>query len=112
MYRAYNPNPMKSRVGDCTIRAISKAAGQSWETTYAGLCLSGFALCDMPSANHVWGAYLRRLGFRPVLFRVAGTGVEGRFLVGIFRIVSPKNVINGNAIKRSKSNKNLVGRFP
>lgn len=50
-------------MGDCTVRAISGALGQSWEATYAGLALQGFRLCDMPSANHVWGAYLREKGF-------------------------------------------------
>lgn len=64
MWQAYNPNPAGARVGDCTVRAISKATGQSWEKTYAGLCVQGFESCDMPSANHVWGAYLRKHGFR------------------------------------------------
>lgn len=45
------------------MRAISKALGQDWETTYAELALMGFCLCDMPSANHVWGAYLKSKGF-------------------------------------------------
>lgn len=63
-FSRYNPNPANNSVGDCTIRAISKALEQDWETTYAGLALQGFLMCDMPSANHVWGAYLRRHGFR------------------------------------------------
>jgi len=54
---------MGKSVGDCTVRAISKALGQNWDKTYAGLCLQGFLMCDMPSANHVWGAYLRENGF-------------------------------------------------
>ena len=64
MFSYYNPNPKNKRVGDCTVRAISKALGQEWEVTYAGLLAEGFRLCDMPSANHVWGAYLRKKGFR------------------------------------------------
>lgn len=60
----YNPNPSQNLVGDCTIRAISKALDQDWETTYAGLTAMGFMLSDMPSANRVWGRYLRRNGFR------------------------------------------------
>lgn len=60
----YNPNPHGKRVGDCTVRAISKALGQSWEQTYAGLSLQGFSDGDMPSANATWGAYLRAKGFR------------------------------------------------
>lgn len=59
----YNPNPARNLVGDCTVRAISKATGQDWERTYAGLTAYGFFMSDMPSANHVWGAYLRRQGF-------------------------------------------------
>lgn len=59
----YNPNPVHKHVGDCAVRAISKALGQDWETTYVGIALEGFLLCDLPSANHVWGAYLKRRGF-------------------------------------------------
>lgn len=64
MYSYFNPNPAGARVGDCTVRAISKATGEDWERVYCGLCAEGMRLCDMPSANHVWGAYLRRHGFR------------------------------------------------
>lgn len=60
----YNPNPAGGRVGDCTTRAISKALDQDWYKTYTGLALEGFILCDMPSANYVWGSYLRRKGFK------------------------------------------------
>lgn len=59
----YNANPINKRVGDCTVRAISKALNQDWEKTYAETSLQGFMLCDMPSANHVWGAYLKHKGF-------------------------------------------------
>lgn len=60
----YNPSPLGKNVGDCTVRALSKALGQSWEKTFVGLCLEGFSLRDMPSSNVVWGAYLRRHGYR------------------------------------------------
>lgn len=63
MWIKYNPNPNGKQVGDCTVRAISKATGQDWYKTYCGLCLCGFELCDMPSANSVWGAYLKSKGF-------------------------------------------------
>lgn len=63
-YIAYNPNPSGKQVGDCTVRALSKALNQSWEQTYAGLTAYGFMMSDMPSANSVWGAYLRRNGFK------------------------------------------------
>lgn len=63
MYVSYNGNPQLNNVIDCTVRAISKALNQSWEETYIGLCIEGFVLCDMPSANHVWGSYLKSKGF-------------------------------------------------
>lgn len=59
----FNPNPAKRNVGDCPVRALSKALKQDWEKTYAGLALEGFLRKDMPSANDVWGAYLRRHGY-------------------------------------------------
>ena len=59
----YNPNPGKNRVGDYTVRALCKATGRAWETIFCALSLEGFMRRDMPSANHVWGAYLRRCGF-------------------------------------------------
>ena len=62
-YVFYNPNPKNQRVGDCAIRAVSKAIGKDWTDTYIGLCAEGLALRDMPSANVVWGMYLRKFGF-------------------------------------------------
>lgn len=59
----YNPNPAGKQVGDCPVRAIAKATGQSWDEAYTGLCVQGLAMGDMPSANSVWGAYLRQHGF-------------------------------------------------
>lgn len=62
-YTHYNPNPTKKSVGDCTVRAISKALGQSWEQTYIGLALEGFIRGDLPNADSVWGPYLKKHGF-------------------------------------------------
>lgn len=63
MYIQYNPNPEGKSIGDCVIRAITKATNQSWEDVYIGLCLEGFILKDMPSANSVWSSYLKHQGF-------------------------------------------------
>lgn len=62
-YVSYNANPDGNRVGDCTVRAISAALGKNWEETYTGLALQGYIMHDMPSADHVWGAYLRNHDF-------------------------------------------------
>ena len=59
----FNPNP-KGFVGDCVVRAIAKAQDISWYKAYSDLALQGFAMCDMPSSNAVWGNYLMSNGYR------------------------------------------------
>lgn len=64
MWKQKNENPINNRVGDCVIRAISTALSQNWVQTYADLCIQGVLLCDLPSANAVWGSYLSQKGFK------------------------------------------------
>ncbi len=63
MYSHYNPNPNGNRVGDCVVRAISKALNQSWEDTYIELTIQGYIMGDLLSSNAVWSAYLKGKGF-------------------------------------------------
>ena len=62
MYSYYNANPYKIRVGDCVIRAISKALNQPWEDTYIDLTIQGYLMGDLLSSNAVWHAYLKSKG--------------------------------------------------
>lgn len=64
MFIEYNPNPDSRDVGDCVIRALSMATGHTWEYVYIGLSMLGYEMRDMPSANRVWGEYLRRNKFK------------------------------------------------
>ena len=59
----YNPNPAGRNVGDCAVRAISKALNIDWETAYALIALNGYLMGDVISSNSVWGAVLRQHGF-------------------------------------------------
>lgn len=63
MYINLNLNPFHRRADDCVIRAIAKVLDKPWEEIYADLCLEGLRYYDMPSANHVWGSYLKKKGF-------------------------------------------------
>lgn len=63
MFREFNSNPRNKRVGDCVIRAISKALNKPWEDVYVQLVVQGYLMADLPSANAVWGAYLKNKGF-------------------------------------------------
>jgi hypothetical protein len=64
MFVSYNPNPQGRNVGDCVIRAISKLLDQSWNEVYAQISVYGLMRSDIPSANHVWGAFLKSKGFK------------------------------------------------
>ena len=63
MWIEWNNNPTARRVGDCAVRAVSKALGVDWETAYVEIAAAGFGMGDMPSADSVWGAVLRKNGF-------------------------------------------------
>lgn len=64
MFKYYNPNPRnRNGVGDCTVRAVSKALDISWDNAYIDLVMQGYLLADMPSSNMVMNSYLRSQGF-------------------------------------------------
>ena len=60
----HNPNPKGKHIGDCTVRAISKALGKDWDSTFMSLAIQGFLMADMPSSNAVTTAYLKGCGFK------------------------------------------------
>lgn len=93
-YVEYNPNPVGKRVGDCSVRAISKALNMGWEAAYIALTITGLQMGDMPSADSVWGALLRQHGFKrmaipdscPACYTVADFCEDhphGTFVLGI-----------------------------
>ena len=63
-WKKYNPNPYGKNVGDCTVRAIARVLDVDWDTAYLGICIQGLMMKDMPSGNAVWGAYLKKKGFK------------------------------------------------
>lgn len=63
MFIYYNPNPTQRNVGDCAIRAISKALNVDWEEAFMLVAKNAYLMGDMPSSNSVWGALLRQNGF-------------------------------------------------
>lgn len=69
MFKYCNINPRQNRVGDCVVRAIAAALGKSWEETYIELCLQGYLMCDLPSSNSVWNAYLKNKGYKREFIR-------------------------------------------
>lgn len=59
-----NPNPKNKHTGDCTIRAVSLATGQSWDAIHVGLSVSSYAEKDLQNNNAAWGRFLRWHGWR------------------------------------------------
>lgn len=74
MWIEYNPHPCKNRIGDCVIRALTKALNQTWEKTYIDLVIRGFIRFDLPNADVVWGKYLIEKGFCRYLIPDDGFG--------------------------------------
>lgn len=95
MFKEFNPNPVgRTDAGDCAIRAVAKALNISWEDAYVKLCVSGFAMGDLPNADNTFGAVLRMHGFKkrvlpdtcPDCYRVedfAKDNPHGIFVLGL-----------------------------
>ena len=64
-YVFYNPNVKNTDFpGDCTVRAVARVMGWDWDTAYTNLCLEGFVIGDMPSANRTMISFMLANGFR------------------------------------------------
>ena len=94
MYIKLNVNPVCRRGDDCTVRAIATALDKTWEQVYVDLCVYGLKEYDMPSSNHVWGAYLLDKGWKrkmvpnscPLCYTVkqfADEHPEGRYILAL-----------------------------
>lgn len=62
-WKLFQNNPTGRNVGDCSVRAVSKALNIDWETAYLLIAAAGFQMGDVLSSNGVWGAVLRQHGF-------------------------------------------------
>lgn len=62
-YIEFQNNPVGRKVGDCTVRAISKALDMGWEAAYIALAINGLQMGDMPSSDVVSSALLRMHGY-------------------------------------------------
>ena len=60
MFRFYNANPRGRHVNDCTVRAISLATGEKWDSTYRTLSEFAQAQCIMPDDVTYIDEYLER----------------------------------------------------
>ena len=62
-WRKYNKNPCGKSIGDCAVRAVSVALGLTWYQAFDLLCVEARHMCNLPSADEVWGAVLTQNGF-------------------------------------------------
>ena len=99
MFVYYNPNPYQKNVGDCVIRALSKALDKSWEDVYIELCVQGLYMADMPPSDNVWGLYLRSKGYKhclipntcPDCYTISDFAAE--YPIGIYIVGTGKHVV-------------------
>lgn len=62
-FHFHNENPKDRRTGDCVIRAIARASGDSWEDTLTGLCAVGLRVKSQPSHQDCYEKYLAEQGW-------------------------------------------------
>lgn len=58
-----NPNPKRKSVGDCVVRGVAILMDCDWDTAFNELVAQAKHEADMPSANAVLAAFLKRKGF-------------------------------------------------
>ena len=63
-FHNYNANPKNKIGGDCVIRAISTALGQSWEQTVRELTEVGIKYGYVLNDKHTYSKYLEAKGWR------------------------------------------------
>ena len=63
MYQHFVNNPCGKSIGDCAVRAIAVALDTDWYEAFDILTEEARIMCDMPSADAVWGTVLRHYGF-------------------------------------------------
>lgn len=49
----YNPNPCGRTVGDCSVRAISKALNMDWGEAFSLLSSFAYSMCDMANDDMI-----------------------------------------------------------
>ena len=86
MFKYYNANPMLNNVSDCTIRAISKAEGKTWDETYEELSViaqrEGILLDDVEFIeNYLDKRYKRQCHYSKQVGEFAEEFPIGCFLV-------------------------------
>lgn len=64
MWVEFNNNPVGRKVGDCAVRAVSKALDMGWEAAYIALVINGMQMGDLPNSDAVSGSVLRQHGFK------------------------------------------------
>ena len=62
-YVEFNNNPVGRKVGDCAVRAVSKALNMGWEASFIALTINALQMGDLPNSDAVWGSVLRQHGF-------------------------------------------------
>lgn len=63
-YVNLNLNPANKMEDDCVCRAIAFVMDKTWNEVYMDLSMQGFLMKSKMDKNYVWGAYLKKNGFK------------------------------------------------
>jgi hypothetical protein len=96
-YRYVNLNPLSNTTSDCAVRASALATNMSWDRTYDEMAELGRQMGLMPDQGAVWGAFLRKHGFKRAIIP---NDCPDCFSVADFADEHPRGIyvlaINGN----------------
>lgn len=96
-FRYVNLNPLSNTTGDCAVRASALATNMSWDRTYDEMAELGRQMGLMPDQGPVWGAFLRKHGFKR---EIIPNRCPDCYTVSDFAMDHPRGVyvlaINGN----------------
>lgn len=62
-YRFYNPNPLAIKKIDCSVRALCRVTGLSWDDVHRETSELARMMGTMSVEDAAWGAFLRRRGW-------------------------------------------------
>ena len=63
-FRFYNPNPLAIKKIDCSVRALCRVTGMTWDEVHKETSDLSRMMGTMPVDNAAWGAFLRMRGWK------------------------------------------------
>ena len=99
-FHFYNANPKNRRTGDCVVRAIATATGQTWDDVLTGLTEMALEHKQMVNSPELYGKYLENLGWtkNKQPRKANGKKYTGAEWVKLFKGTAVANIGGGHVV--------------